>query len=69
MYLCDGKIDNNYKVTDIELPTNIGKRLEALGMGKSKRLSYKSGYYDFCCVYCYVDTLELWTTWLHNGNG
>ena len=27
MYLCDGKIDNNYKVTDIELPTN-----EALGM-------------------------------------
>ena len=27
MYLCDGKIDNNYKVTDIELPTNIGKRL------------------------------------------
>lgn len=22
----------NYKVTDIELPTNIGKRLEALGM-------------------------------------
>lgn len=28
MYLCDGKIDNNYKVTDIELPTNIGKRLE-----------------------------------------
>ena len=24
MYLCDGKIDNNYKVTDIELPTNIG---------------------------------------------
>ena len=32
MYLCDGKIDNNYKVTDIELPTNIGKRLEALGM-------------------------------------
>ena len=26
MYLCDGKIDNNYKVTDIELPTNISIR-------------------------------------------
>ena len=36
MYLCDGKIDNNYKVTDIELPTNIGKRLEALGMTRSE---------------------------------
>ena len=31
MYLCDGKIGNNYKVSDIELPTNIEKRLEALG--------------------------------------
>lgn len=32
MYLCDGKIGNEYKVEDIELPTNIEKRLEALGM-------------------------------------
>ena len=32
MYLCDGKIGNNYKVSDIELPTNMEKRLEALGM-------------------------------------
>ena len=39
MYLCDGKIDNNYKVTDIELPTNIGKRLEALGMTCGDRKS------------------------------
>lgn len=32
MYLCDGKIGNEYKVEDIELPTNIEKRLETLGM-------------------------------------
>lgn len=32
MYLCDGKIGNNYKVTGIELPVNMEKRLEALGM-------------------------------------
>lgn len=32
MYLCDGKIGNNYKVSDIELPINMEKRLEALGM-------------------------------------
>ena len=32
MYLCDGSIGNDYKVTDIKLPTNIEKRLEALGM-------------------------------------
>ena len=32
MYICDGKIGNNYKVSDIELPTNMEKRLEALGM-------------------------------------
>lgn len=32
MHLCDGKIGNEYKVEDIELPTNIEKRLEALGM-------------------------------------
>ncbi len=32
MYLCDGSIGNDYKVTDIKLPTSIEKRLEALGM-------------------------------------
>ena len=32
MYLCDGKIGNEYKVEDIDLPVNIEKRLEALGM-------------------------------------
>jgi ferrous iron transport protein A len=32
MHLCDGKIGNEYKVEDIELPTNMEKRLEALGM-------------------------------------
>ena len=32
MYLCDGKIGNEYKVEDIKLPVNIEKRLEALGM-------------------------------------
>ena len=32
MYLCDGKIGNNYKVSDIELTTKMEKRLEALGM-------------------------------------
>lgn len=32
MYLCDGKIGNEYKVEDNKLPVNIEKRLEALGM-------------------------------------
>ena len=32
MYLCDGKIGNDYKVEDIKLPVNMEKRLEALGM-------------------------------------
>lgn len=32
MYLCDGRIGNDYQVTDIKLPVNIEKRLEALGM-------------------------------------
>ena len=39
MYLCDGKIGNEYKVEDIELPTNIEKRLEALGMTLGTRVS------------------------------
>lgn len=32
MHLCDGQIGNEYKVEDIELPTNVEKRLESLGM-------------------------------------
>ena len=36
MYLCDGKIGNEYKVEDIDLPVNIEKRLEALGMTRSE---------------------------------
>ena len=32
MYLCNGKAGNEYTVRDIALPTNMEKRLEALGM-------------------------------------
>ena len=32
MYLCDGKIGKEYKVVDMDLPVNMEKRLEALGM-------------------------------------
>ena len=32
MYLCDGKIGNDYKFEDIILPVYMEKRLEALGM-------------------------------------
>ena len=32
MYLCNGKIGSNYQISGIELPTNMEKRLEALGM-------------------------------------
>ena len=32
MYLSDGKKETQYIVKDIELPTRIEKRLEALGM-------------------------------------
>ncbi|MBD5093895.1 MAG: ferrous iron transport protein A [Subdoligranulum sp.] len=32
MYLCNGKIGSNYLISDIALPINMGKRLEALGM-------------------------------------
>ena len=39
MYLCDGKIGNNYKVSDIELPTNMEKRLEALGMTRGTSIA------------------------------
>ena len=39
MYLCDGKIGNEYKVEDIELPVNIEKRLEALGMTRGTSIA------------------------------
>jgi len=32
MYLCNGKIGNEYKVMDMKLPVNMEKRLQALGM-------------------------------------
>ena len=32
MHLCDGKTGNEYKVRNIDLPTDMEKRLEALGM-------------------------------------
>lgn len=32
MYLSEGKIGGSYQVKDIKLPTNMEKRLEALGM-------------------------------------
>ena len=32
MYLCNGRIGSNYQISGIELPTNMEKRLEALGM-------------------------------------
>lgn len=32
MNLCDGRIGGQYKVANIDLPTNMEKRLEALGM-------------------------------------
>lgn len=39
MYLCDGKIGNKYKVEDIDLPVNIEKRLEALGMTRGTSIA------------------------------
>ena len=39
MYLCDGKIGNEYKVEDIDLPVNIEKRLEALGMTRGASIA------------------------------
>ena len=39
MYLCDGKIGNEYKVEDIDLPVNIEKRLEALGMTRGNSIA------------------------------
>ena len=40
MYLCDGKIGNEYKVEDIDLPVNIEKRLEALGMTRGTSIAF-----------------------------
>ena len=54
MYLCDGKIGNNYKVSDIELPTNMEKRLEALGMTRGTSvavLNSKSHGVLICLLY------------------
>lgn len=45
MYLCDGKIGNEYKVEDIELPTNIEKRLEALGMTRGTSVAILNSKY------------------------
>ena len=39
MYLCDGKIGNEYQVKDIDLPVNIEKRLEALGMTRGTSIA------------------------------
>ena len=39
MYLCDGKIGNEYKVEDIDLPVNIENRLEALGMTRGTSIA------------------------------
>ena len=39
MYLCDGKIGNECKVEDIDLPLNIEKRLEALGMTRGTSIA------------------------------
>lgn len=39
MYLCDGKTGNRYKVLDMELPVNMEKRLEALGMNSGTSIA------------------------------
>lgn len=39
MYLSDGMIGKDYNVEDIALPTNIEKRLEALGMTRGTSVS------------------------------
>lgn len=39
MYLCDGKTGNRYKVLDMELPVNMEKRLEALGMTRGTSIA------------------------------
>ena len=39
MYLCNGKTGNSYKVLDMELPVNMEKRLEALGMTRGTSIA------------------------------
>ncbi len=39
MYLSEGKIGGSYQVKDIKLPTNMEKRLEALGMTRQTAIS------------------------------
>ena len=39
MYLCDGKTGNRYKVLDMELPVNMEKRLETLGMTRGTSIT------------------------------
>ena len=39
MYLCEGKIGNEYKVEDIDLPVNRDKGLEALGMTRGTSIA------------------------------
>ena len=51
MYLCDGRIGNDYKVEDIKLPVNIEKRLEALGMTHGTSCKNKGDTFRFWSQY------------------
>lgn len=53
MQLCEGKIGDSFQVVEINLPTNMEKRLEALGMtiGSSVNiLNSKSGGVLICKI-------------------
>ena len=39
MLLCDGKVGNIYTVADMNLPANLERRLEALGMTHGTKVS------------------------------
>ena len=39
MFLCDGKVGHTYSVQNINLPSEIEKRLEALGMTDGANIS------------------------------
>lgn len=43
MLLCDEKIGNSYIVEKVDLPQNIEKRLEALGMTKGSSITIVNG--------------------------
>lgn len=43
MLLCDEKIGKSYIVEEIQLPKNIEKRLEALGMTQGSRITVING--------------------------